>query len=140
MRSFPCGCALILLSSYYVNEDTFNSEKNVARQYAGQKVWPRAVYVRRARYVRTPVRDALHVFNACLCRYFHSGRLRWNSLERLRGPLEDSLIDDLVEWSVWHYAGIREYVVCINRSSWWIHIVFRTSQALLENMTGVSAF
>jgi proteasome activator subunit 4 len=35
--------------SYYVNEDQFTSEKNVARQYAGQKVWPRAVYIRRAR-------------------------------------------------------------------------------------------
>ncbi|KAF9036519.1 hypothetical protein BDZ89DRAFT_1100671 [Hymenopellis radicata] len=77
--------------SFYVNEEQFNNEKNVARQYARQKVWPRAVYVRRARY-------------------FHSGRLRWNSLERLRGPLEDSLIDDLVEWSMWHYAmydGVR---------------------------------
>ncbi len=41
-------------------------------------------------------------------RYQHSARLRWNSLERLRGPLEDNLIDDLVEWSVWHYAVIRE--------------------------------
>lgn len=25
-------------------------------------------------------------------------------MERLRGPLEDSLIDSLVEWSMWHYA------------------------------------
>ncbi|KAF8998336.1 hypothetical protein BDZ89DRAFT_1105652 [Hymenopellis radicata] len=70
--------------SFYVNEEQFNNEKNVARQYARQKVW------------RVP------------CIYFHSGRLRWNSLERLRGPLEDSLIDDLVEWSMWHYAVIRD--------------------------------
>lgn len=38
-----------VVNSYYVNEDQFTSEKNVARQYAGQKVWPRAVYIRRAR-------------------------------------------------------------------------------------------
>jgi hypothetical protein len=25
-------------------------------------------------------------------------------MERLRGPVEDHLIDDLVEWSMWHYA------------------------------------
>lgn len=36
--------------------------------------------------------------------YYQSARLRWNSMERLRGPLEDSLVDDLVEWSMWHYA------------------------------------
>ncbi|KAF8898398.1 hypothetical protein BD779DRAFT_1607219 [Infundibulicybe gibba] len=75
--------------SYFLNESQYESEKNVARQYAHQKVWPRAVYVRRARY-------------------YHSARLRWNSLERRRGPLEDHLIDDLVEWSVWQYAIIRE--------------------------------
>jgi hypothetical protein len=38
-------------TSYYVNEEQFTSEKNVARRYAGQKVWPRAVYIRRARFV-----------------------------------------------------------------------------------------
>jgi len=42
--------------------------------------------------------------------FYHSARLRWNSIERLRGPLEDRLIDDLVEWSMWQYAVIREYV------------------------------
>lgn len=35
--------------------------------------------------------------------------MRWNAIERYRGPLEDSLIDDLVEWSVWHYPIIRQY-------------------------------
>jgi hypothetical protein len=25
-------------------------------------------------------------------------------MEQLRGPVEDCLIDDLVEWSMWHYA------------------------------------
>ncbi|KAK0473258.1 hypothetical protein IW261DRAFT_1553160 [Armillaria novae-zelandiae] len=87
--------------SFFLNEEQFTSEKNVSRQYARQKVWPRAVYVRKARYQ-------------------HAARLRWNSLERLRGPLEDSLIDDLVEWSVWHYAVIRE-----------------ASQNLLESMCGL---
>ena len=38
--------------SYYVNEEQYTSEKDVARQYAGQKVWPRAVYIRRARRVK----------------------------------------------------------------------------------------
>lgn len=38
-------------ASYDVNEEQFISEKNVARRYAGQKVWPRAVYIRRARFV-----------------------------------------------------------------------------------------
>ncbi|KAF8213398.1 hypothetical protein K438DRAFT_1902498 [Mycena galopus ATCC 62051] len=75
---------------YYTNEKKYTSEKNVARHFAKQKVWPRAVWVRRARF-------------------FHSARLRWNSIERLRGPLQDLLIDDLVEWSLWNYATIRSY-------------------------------
>ncbi|KAL0950828.1 hypothetical protein HGRIS_007590 [Hohenbuehelia grisea] len=75
--------------SYYYNYDQYTSEMNVARQYGDQKVWPRAVFVRRARY-------------------YHAARLRWNTIERLRGPLEDQLIDDLVEWSMWHYPTIRE--------------------------------
>ncbi|KAG1826229.1 uncharacterized protein BJ212DRAFT_1444172 [Suillus subaureus] len=72
--------------SYYVNCDQYNSEIGVARQYAGQKVWPRAVFVRRARF-------------------YHSSRLFWNSIERARGPLENSLLDDVVEWSMWHYPS-----------------------------------
>ncbi|KAJ3576138.1 hypothetical protein NP233_g640 [Leucocoprinus birnbaumii] len=72
-----------------VNGESYTSEKNIARLFIGQKTWPRAVYVRRARY-------------------YASTRLRWNSIERCRGSLEDSLIDDLVEWSVWHYPIIRQ--------------------------------
>ncbi|KAJ7130046.1 hypothetical protein C8R43DRAFT_1025561 [Mycena crocata] len=73
---------------YYNNERKYTSEKNVARHFAKQKVWPRSVWVRRARF-------------------YHSARLRWNSIERLRGPLEDLLIDDLVHWSLWNYPTIR---------------------------------
>ncbi|KAK1232607.1 Proteasome activator BLM10 [Marasmius sp. AFHP31] len=73
---------------YYVNQDQYISAKNVARQYAKQKVWPRAVYVRQARF-------------------YHSARLRWNSIERLRGLQEDDLIDDVTQWSIWHYAVVR---------------------------------
>ncbi|KAJ7456675.1 hypothetical protein FB451DRAFT_613190 [Mycena latifolia] len=75
---------------YYSNDKKYTSEKNVARHFAKQKVWPRSVWVRRARY-------------------YHSARLHWNSIERLRGPLEDLLIDDLVDWSLWNYATIRSY-------------------------------
>jgi proteasome activator subunit 4 len=35
--------------SYFDNYDRYKSEIDVARQYSGQKVWPRAVLVRRAR-------------------------------------------------------------------------------------------
>ncbi|OCH96655.1 hypothetical protein OBBRIDRAFT_787227 [Obba rivulosa] len=84
--------------SYFVQSDRYDSEINVARHYAGQKVWPRALYVRRARF-------------------YHSARLRWNSIERRRGELEDLLIDDITEWSMWHYATVRE-----------------TSQSLLESL------
>ncbi|KAF5355656.1 hypothetical protein D9756_004216 [Leucocoprinus leucothites] len=76
--------------SSQVNGESYTSEKNIARLYIGQKTWPRAVYL-----------DFHH-------RYYASTRLRWNSIERCRGPLEDSLIDDLVEWSVWHYPSIRQ--------------------------------
>lgn len=62
---------------------------SIARQYAGQKVWPRAVYIRRARY-------------------YHSARLRWSAIERRRGALEDVLIDDLAEWSMWHYPSGKD--------------------------------
>ncbi|KAJ7169566.1 hypothetical protein C8R46DRAFT_1162360 [Mycena filopes] len=76
---------------YYTNEKKYSSgRKTVARHFAKQKVWPRSVWVRRARF-------------------YHSARLRWNSIERLRGPLEDQLIDDLVDWSLWNYATIRSY-------------------------------
>lgn len=47
----------------------------------------------------------------CHNSYYHSSRLRWNSIERRRGAVEDSLIDDLVEWSVWQYAVIRRLVL-----------------------------
>lgn len=72
--------------SYYLQQERYTGEMSIARQYAGQKVWPRAVYVRRARF-------------------YHSARLRWSAIERRRGPLEDILIDDLAEWSMWHYPS-----------------------------------
>ncbi|KAL4243081.1 BLM10 family protein [Abortiporus biennis] len=75
--------------SYYLQLERYNTELNVTRQYAGQKEWPRAVYVRRARL-------------------YHSARLHWNSLERRRGCLENALIDDVTEWCLWHYATVRE--------------------------------
>ena len=37
--------------SYYTQRDRYDSEVNLARQYANQKQWPRALYVRRARCV-----------------------------------------------------------------------------------------
>lgn len=52
-RYAPSPCILLHLNvyafSYYVNNDHYTSEKNVARHHAGQKLWPRAVYIRRAR-------------------------------------------------------------------------------------------
>ncbi|KAH8100502.1 hypothetical protein BXZ70DRAFT_1022407 [Cristinia sonorae] len=75
--------------SYYRQVERYNSEVNITRQYAGQKEWPRAIYVRRARL-------------------YHAARLHWNSVDRRRGPLEDQLIDDVTEWCLWHYATIRE--------------------------------
>jgi proteasome activator subunit 4 len=94
--------------SSQVNGDSYTSEKNIARLYIGQKTWPRAVYVRRARLV-----DDLYGLTQsnATSRYYASVRLRWNAIERCRGPLEDNLIDDLVEWSVWHYPIIRQYAV-----------------------------
>ncbi|KAI0961189.1 hypothetical protein AcV7_000357 [Taiwanofungus camphoratus] len=71
--------------NYYLQNDRYNNEMNVARHYANQKVWPRALFVRRARF-------------------YHSARLRWNSIERKRGVLEDHLIDDLTEWALWNYV------------------------------------
>jgi hypothetical protein len=41
-------------------------------------------------------------------RYYNAARLRWNCIERKRGEIEDQLIDDLVEWSMWHYAVVRQ--------------------------------
>ncbi|KAI0094570.1 armadillo-type protein [Irpex rosettiformis] len=75
--------------SYYVQLDRYQNELNITRQYAGQKHWPRAVLVRRARL-------------------YHAARLRWNSVERRRGTLENELIDEVTEWCMWHYATVRE--------------------------------
>ena len=50
----PLSSILNLSSfSYYMQLDRYGSELNYARQYAGQKAWPRAVFVRRARLVLT---------------------------------------------------------------------------------------
>lgn len=51
-RSFDNNIHLIIFSSSQVNGDSYASEKNVARLYIGQKTWPRAVYVRKARLVK----------------------------------------------------------------------------------------
>lgn len=37
--------------NYYTLRDRYEAEYNLALQYVGQKVWPRALYVRKARYV-----------------------------------------------------------------------------------------
>ncbi|KAH7923993.1 hypothetical protein BV22DRAFT_1196262 [Leucogyrophana mollusca] len=87
--------------SYAVNSDQYSSEMNVSRQYAGQKIWPRAVLVRRARF-------------------YHSSRLRWNSIERAQGSLENTLLGDVVEWTMWHYPSVRQ-----------------SSQSLLESLSTV---
>ncbi|KAI0343952.1 hypothetical protein BDW22DRAFT_1355187 [Trametopsis cervina] len=75
--------------SYYVQLDRYQSELNITRLYAGQKLWPRAVLVRRARL-------------------YHAARLRWNSVERRRGTLENNIIKEVTEWCMWHYATVRE--------------------------------
>ncbi|KAI5124439.1 hypothetical protein M0805_008323 [Coniferiporia weirii] len=75
--------------SYFSQSDQYSTEIGLSRLYAKQKVWPRAVLVRRIRR-------------------YNAARLRWNTIERMRGELEDSLIDELVEWSMWHYSTVRE--------------------------------
>lgn len=35
--------------NYYSQQERYGSEVSLARQYANQKTWPRALYVRRAR-------------------------------------------------------------------------------------------
>jgi len=96
---------------------------SIARQYAGQKVWPRAVYVRRARS-------------------YHSARLRWSAIERRRGPLEDILIDDLAEWSMWHYPSGKNGLDVILRPRFSLkrvksYSVRETSQTTLEALSSV---
>ena len=93
------------------------------------------------------------------CRLYHAARLRWNSIERRRGPLEDSLIDDVTQWSMWNYATgkfdlfalslcmltillsqrvsavFRRRTFCIKTCR-----VPRPSQALLESLCNVRTF
>lgn len=45
----------------------------------------------------------------CHNRRYHAARLRWNSIERLCGDVESSLIDEVVEWSMWHYSSGLSY-------------------------------
>ena len=42
-------------------------------------------------------------------RLYHAARLRWNSIERRRGPLEDALVDDITQWSMWNYATGKSF-------------------------------
>jgi hypothetical protein len=109
--------------SYYLQQERYTGEMSIARQYAGQKVWPRAVYVRRARL-------------------YHSARLRWSAVERRRGPLEDILIDDLAEWSMWHYPSgkngldaVLRFRCSLNRVK--SYSVRETSQTTLEALSSV---
>ncbi|KAF8649879.1 hypothetical protein AX16_005641 [Volvariella volvacea WC 439] len=87
--------------SYFSNEDHFLTEMAMQRLHAGQKTWSRAIWIRKARYI-------------------HSARVRWNSIERFRGPLQDKLVDELVQWCMWHYPVIRE-----------------SSQSLLDSICGL---
>ena len=107
--SFRSHDIIPFVTSYFINDEQYRSEKNIGRQYAHQKVWPRAVYVRRARQVIVSLKWV--TLNNMAKSFYHSSRLRWNSIERRRGVVEDSLIDDLVEWSVWQYAIIRRLVL-----------------------------
>ena len=93
---------MLTLYSYYSQSDQYSSEIGLTRLYAKQKVWPRAVLVRRIRYASCEVQFE-EMLN-CECRRHHAARLRWNSIERLRGDLENALIDEIVEWSMWHYS------------------------------------
>ncbi|KAH7104159.1 hypothetical protein BKA62DRAFT_635182 [Auriculariales sp. MPI-PUGE-AT-0066] len=87
--------------SYTAQRDHHASEVALARQYAEQQEWPRAIFIRKARLR-------------------HAARLRWNSVERLRSDVENNLIDDITEWSMWHYATVRSQ-----------------SQSALESICGV---
>ncbi|KAG9025662.1 hypothetical protein FRB95_009933 [Tulasnella sp. JGI-2019a] len=71
--------------NYYSQRDVYTEELGLTRRYSGQKTWPRAIFIRRARL-------------------YHAARLRWNCLERRRTPLNDKIIDDIVEWTMWPYA------------------------------------
>jgi proteasome activator subunit 4 len=66
----------------------FNDERNVARAHAGQTEWPRALWVLKARY-------------------YQSTRMRSNNMERIRTKIEDAIIDELVELSMYIYATVR---------------------------------
>ncbi|KAG8908485.1 hypothetical protein FRB99_005843 [Tulasnella sp. 403] len=76
------------LYSYYSQEDDYLQELGISRRYANQKLWPRAIFIRKARL-------------------YHAARMRWNALERTRTALEDAIIDDLIQWSLWQYATVR---------------------------------
>lgn len=128
--------SLMVLASYYLNEEQYTSEKNVARQYAGQKVWPRAVYIRRARYV-AKFRATISGLIFYVGRFYNAARLRWNSIERKRGPVEDSLIDDIVEWSMWHYSSVRQYVLLYAPIHDHLLTLHRSSQSVLEGFCTV---
>ncbi|PSR73165.1 hypothetical protein PHLCEN_2v10977 [Hermanssonia centrifuga] len=52
--------SLIYQISYYVQLDRYHNELNITRQYANQKVWPRAVLVRRARLAHQTFFHFLH--------------------------------------------------------------------------------
>ncbi|KZT61305.1 hypothetical protein CALCODRAFT_514830 [Calocera cornea HHB12733] len=73
---------------YKTVQEKYMNEKRIARLIPVQKLWPRMVWVRRARLL-------------------HAGRLRWNSLERRQGKLERNLVMDVLEWGLWSFPSIR---------------------------------
>ncbi|EJU01100.1 hypothetical protein DACRYDRAFT_22883 [Dacryopinax primogenitus] len=73
---------------YKTVQEKYNNEKRIARLVPVQKLWPRMVWVRRARLL-------------------HAGRLRWNSLDRRQSKLERDLVMDVLEWSLWSFPTIR---------------------------------
>lgn len=66
----------------------YNEEKNVARNYAGQTKWPRALWILKARF-------------------YQATRRRHNNHERIRTQVENEIIDELAQWSMYTYATVR---------------------------------
>ncbi|CCA68831.1 hypothetical protein PIIN_02692 [Serendipita indica DSM 11827] len=66
----------------------FGDDRNVARNYAGQQEWPRSLWILRLRF-------------------YQAARLRANNMERIRTDIENDIIDELTEWSMYIYATVR---------------------------------
>jgi hypothetical protein len=83
-------------------------EQNNIRTEPGTSICRPAELASSAIHNTCEVRIVFHLIFQCanvISRFYHSARLRWNSLDRIKSPLHDQVIEELTEWALFGYSS-----------------------------------